>query len=164
MPLGRTGIEVSALGIGTWAWGERLWGYGSSYADPDLQEAFRVALAEGITLFDTAEIYGWGRSEQLLGRFIAESGATASGDPASDTVGGRPLELFHHKGNKPLLGDYLEQACPDHHGLRGGMVYLDELVLPRGRRFGHPPSPLRSDRRPLANEEEVLHHRWRPRR
>ncbi|WRP14582.1 aldo/keto reductase [Geochorda subterranea] len=83
IPLGRTGIEVSALGIGTWAWGERLWGYGSSYSDPDLQEAFRVALAEGITLFDTAEIYGWGRSEQLLGRFIAESGATASGDPAT---------------------------------------------------------------------------------
>ncbi len=83
MPLGRTGIEVSALGIGTWAWGERLWGYGSGYTDLDLQKAFRVALAEGITLFDTAEIYGWGRSEQLLGRFIAESGATASGDPAA---------------------------------------------------------------------------------
>lgn len=71
VPLGRTGIEVSALGIGTWAWGERLWGYGAGYADRDLEEAFRASLEAGITFFDTAEVYGWGRSERLLGRFVA---------------------------------------------------------------------------------------------
>lgn len=75
--LGGSGLEVSAVGMGTWAWGERLWGYGHGYADRDLREAFRAAVAEGITFFDTAEIYGWGRSERLLGRFMAEEGEAA---------------------------------------------------------------------------------------
>lgn len=73
--LGNTTIQVSPLGIGTWAWGDRLfWGYGGkTYTDQDLHQAFRVALERGITFFDTAEIYGLGRSEQLLGQFLQET-------------------------------------------------------------------------------------------
>ena len=57
------------LGIGTWAWGDNLfWGYDSSQ-DPSLKSAFDECLSLGITVFDTAEIYGFGRSELLLGRF-----------------------------------------------------------------------------------------------
>jgi aryl-alcohol dehydrogenase-like predicted oxidoreductase len=64
------GIE---LGIGTWAWGDRLfWGYGKGYNDNDLQAAFRAAVEGGVRLFDTAEIYGQGHSETLLGKFIRE--------------------------------------------------------------------------------------------
>jgi aryl-alcohol dehydrogenase-like predicted oxidoreductase len=56
--------------MGTWAWGDRFyWGYGRSYSEADLQAAFRAALAAGINLFDTAEVYGPGRSERLLGQF-----------------------------------------------------------------------------------------------
>jgi aryl-alcohol dehydrogenase-like predicted oxidoreductase len=63
------------FGTGTWAWGDRLfWGYGRSYNDDDLRGAFDASLAAGIDLFDTAEVYGQGRSEILLGRFIQESG------------------------------------------------------------------------------------------
>lgn len=59
------------MGIGTWSWGDRLfWQYGSSYKEADVQEAFQASLAHGLRLFDTAELYGWGASEELLGRFV----------------------------------------------------------------------------------------------
>ncbi len=73
--LGATDIRIRPLGIGTWAWGDKLvWGYGRQYTDEDLREAFDTCVAAGITFFDTAEIYGWGRSERLLGRFMRERG------------------------------------------------------------------------------------------
>lgn len=74
--LGATDVKVDPIGIGTWQWGDRFtWGYGSgAYTDADLRAAFDTALAAGITFFDTAEIYGGGRSEQLLGQFTRESG------------------------------------------------------------------------------------------
>jgi len=78
LPLGRTGIEVSPVGIGTWAWGERLWGYGRTYTDKDLEDAFHAAISADITFFDTAEVYGWGRSERLLGQFLARVQAPAA--------------------------------------------------------------------------------------
>ena len=72
IPLGRTEVQIPPLGVGTWAWGDRLfWGYGRSHTDEDLAEAFRVAIEESTTFFDTAEVYGNGRSERLLGRFLA---------------------------------------------------------------------------------------------
>ncbi|MCG9889714.1 MAG: aldo/keto reductase [Thermosynechococcaceae cyanobacterium MS004] len=68
--LGRTGVQVSALGIGTWAWGDKLfWGYGDRYGETDVEEAFQASVSAGITFFDTAEVYGTGESERLLGRF-----------------------------------------------------------------------------------------------
>ncbi len=70
IPLGRTEVRVPPLGLGTWAWGDRLfWGYGRSHTDADLEAAFQAALEAGLTFFDTAEVYGNGRSERLLGRF-----------------------------------------------------------------------------------------------
>jgi aryl-alcohol dehydrogenase-like predicted oxidoreductase len=75
VPLGTSDLLVSPLGIGTWAWGDRLfWGYGrGGYTDADLESAFQVSQAAGINLFDTAEIYGRGRSERLLGDFVRAS-------------------------------------------------------------------------------------------
>ncbi|MGH2368394.1 MAG: aldo/keto reductase, partial [Chloroflexota bacterium] len=70
LQLGHTDVRISPLGVGTWAWGDRLfWGYGRGYGDADLQAAFQGSLGAGVTLFDTAEIYGRGQSERLLGRF-----------------------------------------------------------------------------------------------
>ena len=69
--LGATDIYISALGIGTWAWGDRLvWGYGRGYTEADIEAAFVESLRHGINFFDTAEIYGWGKSERLLGKFM----------------------------------------------------------------------------------------------
>lgn len=75
VPLGETEVHVPPLGIGTWAWGDRLfWGYGRSYTEADLQAAFETCLEAGINFFDTAEVYGRGESERLLGRFIRMAG------------------------------------------------------------------------------------------
>ncbi|MBD0334970.1 MAG: aldo/keto reductase [Cyanobacteria bacterium Co-bin13] len=69
--LGTTGPVVPALGIGTWAWGDSLfWNYGKDYGAEDVQAAFQAALEGGINFFDTAEIYGLGDSEKLLGQFM----------------------------------------------------------------------------------------------
>lgn len=71
--LGLNGPSVTALGIGTWAWGDKLfWNYGQEFGYPEVEAAFKAAVAEGITFFDTAEVYGWGESETLLGKFIKQ--------------------------------------------------------------------------------------------
>lgn len=68
-------VDSVEIGVGTWSWGDKtLWGYGRSYGDADLRAAFDTALASGVRLFDTAEVYGFGKSERLLGRFMAETG------------------------------------------------------------------------------------------
>lgn len=65
------GVEI---GVGTWAWGNRmLWDYGRSFQLGDLKEAFDHSLRAGVRFFDTAEIYGQGQSEQILGGFLAEA-------------------------------------------------------------------------------------------
>lgn len=70
-------LDEIEMGLGAWAWGDRLfWNYGKSYGDDDIAAAFYASLNAGIRLVDTAEIYGNGKSETLLGRFIAESGAS----------------------------------------------------------------------------------------
>lgn len=67
------GPTIPALGIGTWAWGDRLyWGYGSDYDEATLRDAFKTAVEAGVNFFDTAEIYGLGESERLIGRFAKE--------------------------------------------------------------------------------------------
>jgi aryl-alcohol dehydrogenase-like predicted oxidoreductase len=72
-------LDAVEIGIGTWAWGDKtFWGYGRAYGDTDLRGAFDAAVASGITLFDTAEAYGFGKSERLLGRFMSETGAKIS--------------------------------------------------------------------------------------
>jgi aryl-alcohol dehydrogenase-like predicted oxidoreductase len=62
------------MGLGAWQWGDRVvWQYGHDYGDAEVREAFLASLEEGIRFIDTAEIYGNGRSEQLLGQFLKET-------------------------------------------------------------------------------------------
>ncbi|MCF6744116.1 aldo/keto reductase [Blastococcus sp. KM273128] len=63
---------VSRIGLGTWQFGSREWGYGDSYADRAARDIVRRARELGITLFDTAEVYGFGRSERILGEALGE--------------------------------------------------------------------------------------------
>jgi aryl-alcohol dehydrogenase-like predicted oxidoreductase len=67
-----TAKKVSKIGLGTWQFGSREWGYGDSYAGSEAKAIVRRALELGVTLFDTAEIYGFGRSERILGAAIGE--------------------------------------------------------------------------------------------
>ena len=67
-------LHAVQFGLGAWAWGDRaIWQYGRGYTDHDIRQAFDSSLAEGIHFIDTAEVYGSGRSERLLGQFIQES-------------------------------------------------------------------------------------------
>jgi len=71
--LGPDGPTIPALGVGTWAWGDNLfWGYGDQYGEAELAQAFAAAIARGVTFFDTAEVYGLGESERLIGRFLKQ--------------------------------------------------------------------------------------------
>ncbi|MGY1689231.1 aldo/keto reductase [Geodermatophilus sp. SYSU D01105] len=58
---------VSRVGLGTWQFGSREWGYGDAYASGEAGRIVRRARELGVTLFDTAEVYGFGRSERILG-------------------------------------------------------------------------------------------------
>src|SRR5580692_9563152 len=67
-----TATPISRIGLGTWQFGSREWGYGQDYAGQEAHAIVRRAVELGVTLFDTAEIYGFGRSERILGAAIGE--------------------------------------------------------------------------------------------
>ena len=69
LKLGKTNIEVSSIGIGTWSWGERFI-FGGKYQEPDWKLVYEQSLKSGINFFDTAEVYGRGKSETILGHFL----------------------------------------------------------------------------------------------
>ncbi len=76
--LGPNGPTVPALGIGTWSWGDKLfWGYGDGYGAAQVEAAFEAAVEAGVTFFDTAEVYGLGKSERLLGQFMHSTNTSA---------------------------------------------------------------------------------------
>jgi aryl-alcohol dehydrogenase-like predicted oxidoreductase len=62
------------MGLGAWQWGDRvIWQYGHDYSDEQIHQSFQASLEEGIRFVDTAEVYGSGRSERLLGQFLKET-------------------------------------------------------------------------------------------
>jgi aryl-alcohol dehydrogenase-like predicted oxidoreductase len=66
-----TGLQFSRIGLGTWAMGGWMWG------GTDESEAIRTirsAVDRGITLIDTAPVYGFGRSEEIVGKALASEG------------------------------------------------------------------------------------------
>jgi aryl-alcohol dehydrogenase-like predicted oxidoreductase len=69
--IGRTDLRVTPIGLGTWQWGDGYWRYGGEYGQSDVEEAYRVSREAGIDFFDTAEIYGRGKSESILGALVA---------------------------------------------------------------------------------------------
>ncbi len=66
--LGRTGREVSVVGLGTWQLGAD-WG---EVSEADARAVLEASAEAGVTFYDTADVYGDGRSEQLVGRFVAD--------------------------------------------------------------------------------------------
>ncbi|HRW36125.1 MAG: aldo/keto reductase [Acidimicrobiales bacterium] len=68
-------VHVPALGVGTWAWGDaKTWGMGTydrSLTEDTIAEAWRASIDAGATFFDTAEVYGDGESERIIGRLLA---------------------------------------------------------------------------------------------
>jgi len=69
--LGKTGIQIPRMGIGTWAWGDRFfWAYGDTHTDEDVQDTFQVCVEAGFNFFDTASMYGFGHNERVLAKLL----------------------------------------------------------------------------------------------
>ncbi|ELY92859.1 aldo/keto reductase [Natrialba hulunbeirensis JCM 10989] len=67
--LGTSGVEVSEIGFGAWVVGTDWWG---DRSEEDAIEMVQYAVDQGITYFDTGDVYGHGRSEELIGQALAE--------------------------------------------------------------------------------------------
>lgn len=68
--LGSSDLRVSRIGLGAWQFGTEGWGFGTDFTERDALAAVDKALEVGINLIDTAEVYGDGRSEEIVGRAI----------------------------------------------------------------------------------------------
>jgi aryl-alcohol dehydrogenase-like predicted oxidoreductase len=115
--------RVSRIGLGTWQFGSREWGYGSSYAGQEAHAIVRRALELGVTLFDTAEVYGLGRSERILGQALGEDRESAflatkilpvlpvapvveqRGVASANRLGVRRLDLYQVHQPNPVIRD-----------------------------------------------------------
>jgi aryl-alcohol dehydrogenase-like predicted oxidoreductase len=68
-------VSVPALGVGTWAWGDRstwgMGGYDTALTRDSIRDAWDASIDAGVTLFDTAEVYGGGESERIIGGLLA---------------------------------------------------------------------------------------------
>ncbi len=103
--LGKTGLRVSEIGFGGWAIGGNA--FGNSYGDTDdavSKAAIRRALELGVTLFDTADVYGQGHSEALLGEVLK-----AMGRPAADCRHQRRHQFLPARRD---AGAGLDAVCP----------------------------------------------------
>lgn len=68
--LGSSSLRVSQIGLGTWQFGDRWWGWGGLYGEEEAIQAVRRSVELGVNFIDTAEVYGGGLSEQLVGKAI----------------------------------------------------------------------------------------------
>ena len=68
-------VAIPPLGVGTWAWGDKaVWGmggYDQSLTESTIRDAWDASIEAGVVLFDTAEVYGKGESERIIGRLLA---------------------------------------------------------------------------------------------
>ena len=86
--LGRTGRKVSVVGLGTWQLGAD-WG---DVSEDDALAVLQAAVEEGVTFLDTSDVYGDGRSEQLIARFLRERVGDSAGSTTVATKMGRRAE------------------------------------------------------------------------
>ncbi len=138
-PLGRTGRNVSVVGLGSWQLGSD-WGH---VDDAQALAILHAAVDAGVTFLDTADVYGDGRSESLIGRFLTERGdagltiATKMGRRADPHVPqAYTLEAFRgwvDRSRRNLGTDTLDLVqlhCPPPEVFTDDRVYdaLDTLV------------------------------------
>jgi len=119
------GMRLSRIGLGTWQFGTREWGYGNDYATITAPALVHRAAELGITMLDTAEAYGPARSERIIGEALAQLAPEARASlivatkftpiaPAEPIVawqvagsrrrlGGDPIDLLYVHWKNPLV-------------------------------------------------------------
>lgn len=136
-PLGNTGLNVSAVSFGTWAIGGS-WG---RVNDDDALAGLRSAIDKGVNLFDTADVYGDGRSERLLAEAtkgkendihiatkFCRKGDINNPDNYSEKTVRKYCEASLQRLNREAI-DLYQIHCPPHAILKDGAVFevLDKL-------------------------------------
>ena len=135
--LGKTDIQLSSIVMGTWQAGKSMW---TGIDDGQIQSAVHAALDAGITTFDTAEAYGTGHSEQVLGKAIGSRR--------------NQVEVLSKVFANHLAYDQVIAACE--RSLKNlGTDYLDlyQIHWPSGS-FGSKPVPLEETMRALMDLKE----------
>ena len=136
--LGRTGRPVSVVGLGTWQLGAD-WG---NVSEADAMAVLQAAVESGVTFFDTADVYGDGRSERVIGRFLAGNAgqgitvATKMGRRAEQSEEHYTLENFRAWTDRSRVNlgtdrlDLVQLHCPPTPVFSSDAVYdaLDTLV------------------------------------
>ncbi len=127
-----TGVSISEIGLGAWQLGGTAWG---DISEEDSLLTLRAAVENGITFFDTADVYGLGRSEDLIGKFLKDCPerifvATKLGRfPRPGWPQNFSLQAFraHAEGSLQRLGvdtlDLLQLHCLPIEVLRQGEVF-----------------------------------------
>jgi aryl-alcohol dehydrogenase-like predicted oxidoreductase len=141
--LGRTGRCVGVVGLGAWQLGAD-WG---DVADDDALAVLRAAVDSGVDFIDTADVYGDGRSEKLIARFLRETGAASDGLMVATKMGRREaldpanftLDSFRRWTDRSCANlevdtlDLVQLHCPPDSVYDTDAVYdaLDTLVAQR---------------------------------
>ncbi|KFC71979.1 aldo/keto reductase [Massilia varians] len=145
--LGRTGVKVSEIGFGAWAIGG-AWG---DVSMEDAKAALHAALDGGCTFIDTADVYGDGRSEQIIAEVLAERGGDR---PFVATKAGRRLAPHVAEGyTKANLSDFVERSLRN---LRVDCLDLVQLHCPPPAVFYRPEVFQAMDE--LVAEGKVRHY------
>ncbi|MBT2532299.1 aldo/keto reductase [Arthrobacter sp. ISL-48] len=118
--LGKTGRNVSIVGLGTWQLGAD-WG---NVDQAQAREILAASVEAGVTLFDTADVYGDGRSEQAIGRFLKDNPGL---DITVATKMGRQLEQLPENYN---LANFLQWVDRSRHNLGTDCLDLVQLHCP----------------------------------
>src|SRR5258705_1765196 len=104
-----TSLEVSRIGIGTWAIGGWMWG-GSE--EKESIDTIRAALDRGITVVDTAPVYGFGRSEEIVGKALAPAGLrTRALIPTKAGLERRDASLFPNTSRRRIIREDEDYLC-----------------------------------------------------
>ena len=117
--VGTSGIEASAIGLGTWAMGGWMWG-GAEEADS--VSAIHAALDSGVNLIDTAPVYGFGRSEEIVGAAIR--------DRREQVVLATKCGLIWHKEKGQFFF-----ASDEHHPTNEGQIQVYRCLAPDTIRY-----------------------------
>ena len=94
--LGRTGRDVGVVGLGAW----QLGGDWGSVDESDALAVLRTAVEGGVTFIDTADVYGDGRSERLVGQLLKETALNGVGGLTVATKMGRRVEQIPSNYNR----------------------------------------------------------------
>ena len=159
--LGRSGIEVSALGMGCWAIGGPFWEKGTPHGwgevdDNESLRAIQRALDLGVNFFDTANVYGAGNSERILGKAFAGK--------RQDVVIATKFNALFDEATREVTGSScappdIRQACED--SLR--RLNTDYIDLYQFHDNGYPADkaePVRETLEELVKDGKIRAYGW----